>query len=446
MDATDKAPDETTSSPLSSVSPAAPAGPEGGKRDAYAALRVRDFRRFLSGHLLSVLGVQMQTTAVGWQLYEKTNSEFILGMVGLIQIIPMLGLALPAGHVADRFDRRKLLMASTTVAVVAAFGLTVVSRESSGLGAALVPLIYGCLFLSGVARAFQGPARSSLMPQLVPMPIFSNAVSWAISGFELSSMTGPALAGYLIYLFKSTTPVYVFAGLGSVFYFLMLATLNRRSYAAEIRTSQTNLKTLVAGFNYVWNTRLLLAAMSLDLFAVLFGGAVALLPVYAKDILRVGPRGFGALQAASSLGAISMAVLTTHLPPLKKAGKTLLWAVAGFGMTTIVFGLSRNFWLSLLMLFLAGAFDNISVVVRQTLATLATPDEMRGRVSAVNGMFISASNELGRFESGSVAALFGPVFSVVSGGIGTLIVVALVTLFSAQLRRFGRLDSQTKTS
>jgi MFS family permease len=238
----------------------------------------------------------------------------------------------------------------------------------------------------------------------------------------------------------------VFAGLGSVFYFLMLATLTRRSYAAEIRTSQTNLKTLVAGFNYVWKTRLLLAAMSLDLFAVLFGGAVALMPVYAKDILRVGPRGFGALQAASSLGAISMAMLTTHLPPLKKAGRALLCAVAGFGLTTIVFGLSRNFWLSLLMLFLTGAFDNISVVVRQTLATVLTPDEMRGRVSAVNGMFISASNELGRFESGSVAALFGPVFSVVSGGIGALIVVATVALNSPQLRRFGRLDSHSKVS
>jgi MFS family permease len=445
MDTTEKAPEEPASTPVSAA-PSPPAIPESEKRDAYAALRVRDFRLFLSGHLLSVLGVQMQTTAVGWQLYEKTNSEFVLGMVGLVQIIPMLGLALPAGHVADRFDRRKVLMAATILAVIAAFGLTIVSKEAGRLGAALVPLIYGCLFLSGFARAFQGPARSSMMPQLVPLPIFSNAVSWAISGFELSSMTGPALAGYLIYLFKSTTPVYVFSGLGSVFYFLMLATLSRRSYAAEIRTSQANLKTLVAGFNYVWNTKLLLAAMSLDLFAVLFGGAVALLPVYAKDILQVGPRGFGALQAASSLGAITMAMLTTHLPPFKRAGRALLWAVAGFGLTTVVFGLSRNFWLSLLMLFLAGAFDNISVVVRQTLATLATPDEMRGRVSAVNGMFISASNELGRFESGSIAALFGPVFSVVSGGTGTLIVVAAVALASPQIRKFGRLDSHSNAS
>jgi MFS family permease len=412
------------------------------KRDAYAALRVRDFRRFLSGHLLSVLGVQMQTTAVGWQLYEMTNSDLALGMVGLVHIVPMLGFALPAGQVADRYDRRKTLMSATTLAMIAASGLAAVTLS----GVANVPLIYACLFLSGLARAFQGPARSSLMPQLVPSQTFRNAVSWNVSGFELSSMIGPALAGGLIYLFGGVTPVYVFAGLGSVIYFVMLATLTKRSYAAESRVSQTDLKTLVAGFKYVWNTKLLLAAMSLDMFAVLFGGAVALAPVYAKDILHVGPAGFGALRAAPSLGAITMALATTHLPPLERAGRTLLWAVAGFGLATIVFGLSGNFWLSLAMLFLTGAFDNISVVVRQTLATILTPDEIRGRVSAVNGMFISASNELGQFESGTVAALFGPIFSVVSGGVGSLIVVVMVALSSPQLRRFGRLDGRQQNS
>src|SRR5215470_14490666 len=332
---------------------------------------------------------------------------------------------MPAGQVADRSDRRKILMSATALAVIASLGLAAVGM----LASVSVILIYACLFLNGIARAFQGPARSSLMPQLVPEQIFGNAVSWYVSGFELSSMTGPAIAG-----------------LGNVIYLVMLATLTRRSYAAESKDSQASLRTLVAGFRYVWNTRLLLGAMSLDLFAVLFGGAVALLPVYAKDILAVGPAGFGALQAAPSLGAITMAMLTTHLPPFKKAGRALLWAVAGFGVATIVFGFSRNFWLSLAMLFLTGAFDNISVVVRQTLATLLTPDEMRGRVSAVNGMFISASNELGRFESGGVAALLGPIFSVVSGGVGALVVVATVALSSPQLRRFGRLDSHTQNS
>jgi MFS family permease len=211
-----------------------------------------------------------------------------------------------------------------------------------------------------------------------------------------------------------------------------------------VRNTAPSWKTLVAGFSYVWHSQLLLAAMSLDLFAVLLGGAVALLPVYAKDILHVGPTGLGLLQAMPSLGAVTMAFITAHLPPLRRAGKTLLWAVAGFGLATIVFGLSRVFWLSLVMLFLTGVLDNISVVVRHTLATLLTPDEMRGRVSAVNGMFINASNELGRFESGAVAALFGPVFSVVSGGVGTLIVVAAVAWLAPLLRDYGALDSGAK--
>lgn len=406
------------------------------KRDAYAALRVRDFRRFLTGHLLSVLGVQMQTLAVGWQLYEQTGSMWALGNVGLIQVIPMLGLALPAGQTADRFDRRKTLMTATALAIVSALGLAAVSWLRGP-----IPLIYVFLFLSGLARAFQGPARSSLMPQLVPREAFSNSVSWAVSGFELASMIGPALGGALIAWFGGATLVYVVGACGSICYFAMLATLNKRAYVAERATASggVNWRTVVAGFNYVWSNKILLAALSLDLFAVLFGGAVALLPVYAKDILHVSPRELGMMVAAPSLGAVTMAFVTTHLPPFKRAGRTLLLAVIGFGVATIIFGLSRSFLLSLVMLFLTGAFDNISVVVRHTLATLLTPDEMRGRVSAVNGMFISASNELGRFESGATAALFGPVISVVGGGVGTLIVVAAVALLSPQLRGYGRL-------
>ncbi len=411
------------------------------KHDAYAALRERDFRFFLAGHLISVLGVQMQTVAVGWQLYEKTASAMVLGMVGLIQVIPMLGLALPAGQIADHYDRRKVLMAATTLAAISSFGLALVSTRGGS-----VSLIYSLLFFSGVARAFQGPARSSLMPQLVPISIFSNAVRWGVSGFELSSMIGPALGGAFIALMKGATLVYLLAGFCSMYYFLMLALLAKKSYSADRSLEQSpssGLKTLVAGFGYVRRTRILLATMSLDMFAVLLGGAVALLPVYAKDILQVGPVGLGWMQAAPSLGAVVMALITTHLPPLQRAGRSLLFAVAGFGAATIVFGLSRNFWLSVLMLFLTGAFDNISVVVRQTLVTLLTPNEMRGRVSAVNGMFISASNEIGRFESGSVAYLFGPVFSVVSGGVGTLIVVALVARLSPQLRRYGSLEQNS---
>lgn len=422
------------------------------RRDPYAALRVRDFRLFLAGHLTSVLGVQMQTVAVGWQLYEQTSSALALGLVGLIQVIPMLGLALPAGHAADRFDRRRLLMNASLLASLSAVGLLVVTL----LGGSPT-WIYLCLFTSGVARAVQGPARSSLMPQLVPRPIFPNAVTWGVSGFELSSMAGPALGGALIAIFRSPAAVYSVATATSIFYVSMLALLTRRSYRAQqsepdigkdtgkdagktAEAGGADLEALAVGFKYVWRTKLLLATMTLDLFAVLLGGAVALLPIYARDILAVGPTGLGWMQAAPSFGAMMMALITTHLPPMRKAGKTLLWAVGGYGAATIVFGVSRSFPLSLLMLFLTGALDNISVVIRHTLVQTLTPDAMRGRVSAVNGMFINASNELGRFESGSVAALIGPVLSVVSGGIGTIVVVIGSAITWPQLRRFGRLD------
>lgn len=417
--------------------PGRPAQP---RIDAYAALRVRGFQFFLAGHLVSVMGMQMQTVAVGWQLYEKTSSAMALGLVGLVQVVPMIGLAMPAGQLADRFDRRILLMISMGLAAISSAGLALITILDGSAG-----LIYGLLFLTGISRAFQSPARSSLMPQLVPLSIFSSAVRWSVSGFELSSMIGPALGGALIAIFRGTTTVYFLAAFGNLFFLLMLWLLPRRSYRAEpaklaeiARTGM--LKNLVAGFEYVWRTRILLAAITLDMFAVLLGGAVALLPVYAKDILQVGPTGLGWMQAAPSFGAVTMALITAHLPPFKRAGRALLWSVVGFGVATIIFGLSKNFWLSVVMLFLTGAFDNISVVVRHTMATILTPDEMRGRVSAVNGMFISASNELGRFESGSVAALFGPVVSVVSGGIGTLLVVSSVAAMSRDLRNYGSLD------
>ena len=408
------------------------------KRDAYAALRVRDFRRYLCGHILSVIGLQMQTVAIGWQLYEQTNSAWALGVVGLVQFIPMLGLALPAGQVADRFDRRRVLMTATLFAALASFGLAFTAATGP------VTLMYAWLFLSGTARAFQGPARSALMPQLVPRPLFSNAVTWGVSAFEMASLTGPALGGWLIALLHGAHWVYVLSGFASLSYFMFLASLTRRPYATTEARGSVNWQSVLAGFAYVWRTSGLFAALSLDLFAVLLGGAVALLPVYAKDILHVGPAGLGWLQAAPSLGAVTMALITTHLPPIRKAGRALLWSVAGFGVATIVFGLSRNFWLSLLMLFLTGALDNVSVVIRHVLVQVLTPDEMRGRVSAVNGIFINASNELGRFESGAAAGLTTPLISVVGGGIGTLLVVLCIAMLSPALREYGALDSEAK--
>ena len=411
------------------------------RHDPYSALREKAFRHFLLGHVASVLGIQMQTVAVAWQLYEKTGSAMALGLVGLVQVIPMLGLALPAGHAADKFDRRRLLMAASILAVISSLGLLFATLYGSP-----VSIIYVCLAASGIARAYQGPARSALMPALVPRSSFSNAVTWGVSGFELASMAGPALGGLFIAMFKGTWQVYLFAALTSTIYVFMLASIRQRSFtapgSADGVAKELDFRSLVAGFGYVRRNTVLLAAMTLDLFAVLLGGAVALLPIFAKDILRVGPVGLGWLQAAPSLGAILMALTTTHLPPMKKAGTTLLWAVAGFGVATVVFGISRSFWLSLLMLFLTGAFDNISVVVRHTLVQVLTPDEMRGRVSAVNGMFINASNELGRFESGVLAAFTGPIAAVVIGGTGTLAVVAFSALKWPELRRVGMLDSE----
>ena len=411
------------------------------RHDPYAALREKDFRLFLIGHVASVLGIQMQTVAVGWQLYEKTGSAMALGLVGLVQVIPMLGLALPAGHTADRFDRRRILMVASVVAVISSAGLLAVTVSGGRVG-----LIYLFLALSGIARAYQGPARSSLVPALVPRSIFSNAVNWNVSAFELASMAGPALGGVFIAIFHNTWQVYLVAAITSSFYVIMLGLLSKRSFLASIVPNSSgrslDFKSLVAGFSYVRRNTVLLAAMTLDLFAVLLGGAIALFPIFAKDILKVGPTGLGWMQAAPSLGAIIMALTTTHLPPMKHAGKTLLWAVAGFGAATLVFAVSKIFWISLVMLFLTGAFDNISVVIRHTLVQVLTPDEMRGRVSAVNGMFINASNELGRFESGTLAAFAGPVLSVLIGGAGTLLVVAFSALKWPELRKVGMLDSE----
>ncbi len=402
------------------------------RHDAYAAWRVPDFRLFFIGFVLSTMGMQMQTVAVGWQLYELTGSSLALGFVGLVQIAPMLALTLPAGHFADNHDRKRMTMVMIGVLAAASLGLALVS-----LSGGRVIYLYVCLFVTGAARAMMGPARSALLPQIIPRRIFGNAVSWNTSGFELASVLGPAIGGAIIAWRRSSAPVYILAAMMLLSVLVLLAFIRPRSRATERRS--LSIKSLVAGVDFVWKKKVLLAAISLDLFAVLFGGAIALLPVYAKDILQVGPTGLGWMRAAPSIGAVAMALVTVHYP-IKKAGQALIWAVGGFGVATIVFGFSRSFWLSLTMLFLTGALDNISVVVRHTLAQVLTPDEMRGRVSAVNGIFISMSNEIGGFESGSVAHLTNPTFAVVSGGIGTIAVVAIVSLLSPQLRRYGALD------
>jgi MFS family permease len=402
--------------------------------DPYAVLRNRDLILYLVGRFVASLGQQMLTVAVGWELYERTNSALALGLVGLTQMIPMVLFTLPAGHVADNHDRKRIIVFMSFIIACASAGLTLIS-----LWKADVFWIYSCLFVAGTARTFLWPASSAFMPHLVSRSEFSKAVTWSSGSFQLSSVVGPAAGGAVIALTRHAAPVYAFNALAAVICLLLVSLVGRRHVVA-LKEKMT-VGSLIAGFKFVFASRIILGIITLDLFAVLLGGATALLPVYAKDILRAGPSGLGLLQAALPLGSLICALVLAHRPPLKKAGRTLLWAVAIFGLATIGFGVSRWFWFSMVMLIVCGIVDNISVVVRHTLVQLLTPDEKRGRVSAVNSLFIGTSNELGGFESGFVANWFGPVFSVVSGGIGTILVVLVVALVWPQIRRYGRLDA-----
>ena len=401
--------------------------------DPYVVLRNRDFVLYLIARFIASLGQQMLTVAVGWELYERTGSALALGLVGLTQMGPMILFTLPAGHVADNFKRKQIIILTTFIIACASLGLTLISAFQAD-----VFWIYCCLFTAGTARTFLWPASSAFLPHLVPREQFSKAVTWSSGSFHLSSVAGPAAGGALIALTGHAATVYAVNGVAS-FLCVILFGLVRRHHVVAVKEKMTA-RSLIAGFKFVFDSKIILGTITLDLFAVLLGGATTLLPIYAKDILRAGPSGLGFLQAALPLGSLLCALVLAHRPPLLKAGRALLWAVAGFGLATIGFGLSRWFWLSFLMLFLCGAMDNVSVVVRHTLVQLLTPDEKRGRVSAVNSLFIGTSNELGGFESGFVAYLVSPLFSVVSGGVGTIVVVIAVAMLWPEIRRYGRLD------
>ncbi|GAB1538166.1 MFS transporter [Scytonema sp. NUACC21] len=403
------------------------------QHDPFAALRFRDYRLFTIGRVLLFTGAQMQSVAIGWELYDRTGSAMVLGGVGLAQVLPMIALTLIAGHVADRSDRKRTMLLSVILLVICSLALAVLSFTQS-----TIVLVYTCLLLTGVARAFLKPASDALMWQLIPVSVFTNAATWNSSSFQLASVIGPALGGFAIAAFGGATGVYVLAAVAALLCFALTVAIKEQK--TTLSKEPISLKALSAGAQFVWQNQVILAAITLDLFAVLLGGSVALLPIFAKDILRVGPLELGYLQAAPSIGALIMAVVLAHMPPLRKAGPALLWSVVGFGVVTIIFGLSRWFWLSLLMLALSGALDSISVVIRHTLVQIRTPDHLRGRVAAINSVFISASNELGGFESGLAAALFGPVISVVGGGIGTIVVVIVVAAIWPKIRKLGALQ------
>ncbi len=397
------------------------------------AFQYPNFRYYQAARFLAITASEMQSVAVGWQVYEITKRPLDLGLVGLAQFLPGIVLFLLAGHTADRLPRQRII-ATCYVGFATCSSLLLLFTKH---GLQSVAPIYVILVLIGIVRAFNGPAGQAFLPMLVPEEHFPNAVAWGSSIFMAATIFGPTVGGILYGWTGGPNVVYGSAAVALVIAFGFVAMIRIR-LAPRPRKS-ASLDTVLAGFRYVFENKLVLGAISLDLFAVLLGGAVALLPVYAKEILFVGPWGLGILRAAPGVGAVVTAIAVAHWPLRKRAGITMLWCVAGFGVFTIVFGLSRNVVVSLLALALVGATDMISVVVRSTMIQLATPDEMRGRVSAVNMIFVGASNEFGQFESGVTAHWFGTVPAVVLGGVGTLVVVTAWSGMFPQLRRVSEL-------
>lgn len=403
---------------------------------AYAPLKHPGVLRYLVGNASAHLGQIMLGVAIGWEVYERTGSAMALGYVGLAQFIPVLLLALPAGQLADRIDRRLITMLALTGWIAASLGLALLSYFDG-------PLIgvYLCLLLEGTAQAFRGPAAAAILPNLVPPEDLSQAVTWNTSIVQFSLLLGPALAGLLIAWTQDALPIYLLDAL--LAFAFLVALWGIRPIRPPASAHAPGWGELLEGLRFVRQTPLLLAAITLDMVAVLLGGAVALLPVFAKDILEIGPQGLGWLMAAPSLGAFVMGLALTHLPPIRNNGPTLLAVVAGFGVATIGFALSATPALSWAMLFLVGAFDMVSMVIRSTMLQHFTPDRMRGRVSAIHSVFVGTSNELGAYESGLTAAWWGPVRAVVVGGIGTLAMVAFAASRWPQLRRLKQLDPKS---
>lgn len=406
-------------------------------RAGRAAFSHPGFLLFQIARFLIVSAVEMQAVAVGWQVYEITKRPLDLGYVGLAQFLPGILLFPISGHASDRFERRNVLSACYAGYALCFALLLALSRR----GVSSIATIYVVLVMIGIVRSFNGPASRSILPQLVPQEHFANAVAWNATIFQAATILGPSFGGIVYAAFRGPSAVYAIAMVTAIG-----ATVTTFRIKPEVKArprEPMNLKTLFAGLHFIRNNKLILGAISLDLFAVMLGGAVALLPVYAREILHTGPWGLGLLRTAPGAGAALMAIVLAHWPLRGKSGPRLLWAVAGFGVFTIIFGLSRNLTVSLIALVLLGASDMISVIIRATLTLLATPDEMRGRVTAVDMIFIGTSNEFGQFESGITAQWFGTVPAVVLGGVGTLVVIALWTWWFPELRRAGELHTLT---
>ena len=410
------------------------------------AFASRDFRRYQLARAAVILGAEAQAVAVAWQVYSMTRRALDLGYTGLALFLPGLLFLLPSGHVADRFDRRQVILVCYGLQVFCTLGLMLFART----GAHAVFPIYAVLFLIGTGRAFSGPASSALIPHLVPEKHFVNAVTWGGAIFQFANVSGPALGGLLFTLplahwfpgtwMEGAGIVYVFTLATLAWFLVLVGSLHVRPGRMEHRAA--SLHVVLAGFRYVWSMPLLLGAFSLDLFVMLLGGAVALMPIFASEILHTGPRGLGMLRAAPALGALTMSLLMTRFPISRQAGKRMFVCVSIFGVATVIFGLSRSLWLSLLALAVSGAADTISVIIRGSLLQLATPPEMRGRVSAVNSLFIGASNELGQFESGVTAQWWGAVRATIFGGVGALVVAGVWAGLFPDLRHVDELTGE----
>jgi len=413
------------------------AGPESPRSVARIAFSYPGFVHFQLARFCIVASTEMQSVAVGWQVYEITRRPLDLGLAGLAQFLPGILLFLLAGHVADRFERRKLIVLCYSGFALCSALLLFLSLR----GIRTVYPIYVVLVLLGVVRSLNGPVSRALLPQLVPEEHFPSAIAWASSVFQFATILGPSLGGVVYAAFRGPSAVYALGLVAATF--AVFSTLRIKTQSEQRLREPVTRETIFAGLRYIWLEKVILGSISLDLFAVLLGGSVALLPIYAREILQTGPWGLGLLRSAPGVGAAVMAILLAYKPLKRRAGMTMLWCVAGFGVATILFAVSRSLVISLAALFLVGATDMVSVIVRQMLIQLGTPDEMRGRVNAVDMVFIGASNELGQFESGLTAQWFGTVPAVVLGGIGTLAVTALWAWRFPELRRADKLTDRS---
>ncbi|MBA3649773.1 MAG: MFS transporter [Chitinophagales bacterium] len=411
----------------------------------YAVLKLRNFRLYLLARMCMTVAIQMQAVIVGWQIYSFTHDAFSLGLIGLAEAIPFIITSLFAGHVADIIPRKKVITSFMLLLMLCSGSLFLFSLNADGLLSRFnTAPIFAVIFLIGITRGFLTPAITAFFAQIISKDKYASGITWNSNVWQFASVAGPAIGG-LIYGFAGITVAYGAVCLFLIFSFtcfLLIPSVPLPPYDA----SETLYARLTAGIRFVFNNQVVLGALSLDLFAVLFGGAVAMLPVFAADILKVGPEGLGALRAAPFAGSVIIGLFAAHRPPMKHAGTNLMLCITGFGVCTILFALSTNFYLSLFLLLLTGAFDNISVIVRSTILQLTTPDHMRGRVSAVNNIFIGSSNEIGAFESGTAARLLGLIPSVIFGGVMTIGIVVFTAWWAPVLRRLNLRQIQAQLS